>query len=236
MNKLVFLLICTPVIVIFAQTVKPELASRGVKGSTADGFQVEINGPIEQVRVSFEKFLRESGKLKISDGLLTLTNPVIGGSEFLKYSVYGFATSAEKQLEGQPLRSVVWVGKVSSEWSGVDSLSLTAGIKDLVYRFGIKFYRDQIQLQIDETQQAIDATERRLQKLSTENKDFNEKLVNNEQDKIRLEKALQQNAVDHETLLRKIDLNKKAQDSVANATVQIRKVLDAQKEKQLKVN
>ncbi|MBM3178050.1 MAG: hypothetical protein FJZ78_08600 [Bacteroidetes bacterium] len=236
MNKLVLTLICLPVFAIVAQTVKPEVASRSIKNANADGFQVEITGPIEQVRPSFERFLRESGKLKISDGLITVTNPVIGGSEFPKYAIYGSAAPAEKQAEGQPLKSVVWIGKIAAEWSGVDSLSLTAGIKDLAHRFGIKFYRDQIQLQIDETQKAIDATERRLQKLSAENRDFNEKLVSNEQDKIRLEKALQQNAVDHETLLRKIDMNKKAQDSVTNASAQIRKVLDAQKEKQLKVN
>jgi len=61
-------------------------------------------------------------------------------------------------------------------------------------------------------------------------------LSNNEQEKTQLEKQLQSNSLEHAVLLQKIENNKKSQDSVVNAGLQIKKVLEAQKEKQKKVN
>ena len=60
--------------------------------------------------------------------------------------------------------------------------------------------------------------------------------MSNEQDLIKLEKAIVDNKNEHVILLQKLDANKLSQDSVTNAAVQIRKVLDAQKEKKQKVN
>jgi len=44
------------------------------------------------------------------------------------------------------------------------------------------------------------------------------------------------NQLDHFVLLQKIENNKKSQDSVANAGVQIKKVVESHKERQRKVN
>ena len=90
--------------------------------------------------------------------------------------------------------------------------------------------------QIDEAQQASDAVDKQKQRLLNQNKDLANKLVNNEQQKIQLEKSLETNKLDHLVLLQKIENNKKSQDSVANAGVQIKKVVELHKERQRKVN
>jgi hypothetical protein len=109
-------------------------------------------------------------------------------------------------------------------------------LEKLVYRFGVKFYRDQIQKEIDEAQQASYAVDKQKQRLLNQNKDLVNKLANNEQQKIQLEKSLETNKLDHFVLLQKIENNKKSQDSVANAGVQIKKVVEVHKERQRKVN
>jgi hypothetical protein len=67
-------------------------------------------------------------------------------------------------------------------------------------------------------------------------KDLNLKLSNNEQEKLHLEKSLEANSLEHAVILQKLVNNKKSQDSISNAGLQIKKMLDAKKEKQKKVN
>jgi hypothetical protein len=109
-------------------------------------------------------------------------------------------------------------------------------VNKVVFQFGVRFYHDLVQKEIDQSQQAFDATEKQKTRLINQNKDLNLRLGNNEQEKIHLEKSLEANALEKAVLLQKLENNKKAQDSVVNAGVQIKKVLDAQIEKQKKIN
>ena len=59
-------------------------------------------------------------------------------------------------------------------------------VEKLVYQFGVRFYRDQIQIDIDESQQAFDATEKQQARLTNQNKDLNLRLGNNEQERVHL--------------------------------------------------
>jgi len=105
-----------------------------------------------------------------------------------------------------------------------------------VYQFGIKYYKDKIQAQIDEAQRAFDATTRQGQRLVNQNKDLTIQLGNNEQEKVKLEERLQANALEHAVLIQKLENNKLAQDSVVQAGDQIKKVIELHKERQGKVN
>jgi hypothetical protein len=51
-----------------------------------------------------------------------------------------------------------------------------------------------------------------------------------------LEKSLENNKTENQELLKRIEQNKKAQDSVAVAAEQIKKVVEMHKERQRKVN
>ncbi|HTJ52515.1 MAG TPA: hypothetical protein VL443_23810, partial [Cyclobacteriaceae bacterium] len=102
--------------------------------------------------------------------------------------------------------------------------------------FGVQFYRDKIQEQIDESNRALSAVERQQQRFSNQNRDLNMKLEDNKREKIQLEKSLVDNKTEYETLLKKIEKNKKDQDSLITSNEQIKKVIEAQKARQGKVN
>ena len=143
-------------------------------------------------------------------------------------TLYGTVTGDDKKAQ-------VWLGIDTAEWK-TSSSAILERIEKLAYQFGVNFYRDQIQKEIDESQRAFEATEKQKVRLTNQVKDLNLRLSNNEQEKNHLEKSLEANSLEHAVLLQKLTNNKKSQDSVANAGVQIKKVLEAQKEKQKKVN
>lgn len=212
-----------------AQKVTTEKDSRKIKGLDADGYYTELSASAESVSDAFNKYLRTIGKTRSASGITTITGPTLGGSVYEKMLIYG-------ESKGDLNKTRAWIGLVPSEWEGRDTDALLGQLKDLVYQFGVKYYRDQIQFQIDETQSAMDATDRKLLKLTSQGTDLSEKLVANEQEKIKLEKALELNASSHVLLVQKIEANKKAQDSLTNAAANIRKVLEGHKERQQKVN
>jgi hypothetical protein len=79
-------------------------------------------------------------------------------------------------------------------------------------------------------------TEKQQLRLQSDDKNLKAKLEFNQKEKIRLEKALVDNALEYENLLKSIDKNKKDQDSVLTATDQIKKMVELHKERQKKVN
>lgn len=229
MKVIVSILLVITIQISYSQKVITTRDTRQIKATSASGYAAELSGENEVISQAFNKFIKDFGKTRTSGGVTTINSPILGGTTYEKNAAYAV-------VKGDALKSTVWMGLISEEWPEADIETLTAAMKDLVYQFGVKFYRDQIQKEIDQTQQALDATDRKLQRLMTQNKDLNTRLVNNEQEKIKIEKSLEDNITEHVILLQKIDANKVSQDSVTNAGLQIRKVLDAQKERQQKVN
>lgn len=213
----------------FSQKVTVSKDTRSLKGGEATGYSADIKGASTDVLQAFNRFVKDFGKIRTSSGIITVSAPVLGGNIYDKNSAYAI-------VKGDAINSTVWMGIIKNEWPESDTDALSEQIKDIIYRFGITYYRNLIQQEIDQTQQALDATDRRLQKLIAQNKDFNTKLIANEEEKIRLEKAIAENKNENLILNQKIQGNKVSQDSVTNAAVQIKKVLDAQKERQQKVN
>lgn len=231
MNKFSFLLICLCISTAsFAQlTVVVKSKSEKIIGASADGYASELIGKKEDVTSAWGKFLKDIGKAKNPGGTITITEPAVGATVYEKGILYA-------TVEGNEEKATVWLGLNKEEWTVNDIEIVNKELEKLVYRFGVKFYRDQIQKEIDEAQQASDAVDKQKQRLLNQNKDLVNKLVNNEQQKIQLEKSLETNKLDHFVLLQKIENNKKSQDSVANAGVQIKKVVEVHKERQRKVN
>jgi hypothetical protein len=213
----------------FAQTVTVNKQQDRVKGENTDGYGTELDGTKDEISIAWSKFLKEVGKGKSANDLIVINDPTIGTSLYPKCVLY--ATSSGGMEKGK-----VWVGLKESEWTVNNFDVVYSELEKLVYRFGVKFYSDKIQLQIDEAQRASNAVDKQKQRLLNQNKDLVVKLSDNEKEKIRLEKALEANKLEHEVLLVKIEGNKKAQDSVAQAGIQIKKVVELHKERQLKVN
>lgn len=212
-----------------AQKVTVAKRSEKIKSETAVVYTTPMEAGKEEVNTALIKFLKDIGKTRQGAELITISDPVFNGTAFAKKSFYAAAKGDEKT-------SQVWMGLVPSEWEPADTTLVNRELKQFVYQFGIKFYKDKVQAQIDETQQALDAVDRQQQRLTNQNRDLTNKLSNNQQQKIQLEKSLEANKVENAILLQKIQNNKMAQDSINNATLQIKKVMDIHKEKLRGIN
>jgi hypothetical protein len=210
-----------------AQTVKVKKDKATIKGESMEGYSVDLDGSLADVNSALSRFLKTIGKVKQSD-FFTLNEPGINGQ------VYTQPLYAIAKQEGQ--RTSAWLGFNSAVFAKEDADRLIKDLESVVKDFGIRFYHDKIQQQIDESEKARQTVEKQQQRLLNENKMLNNKLESNKKQKVNLEKAIEDNKNEYASLLKRIEDNKRAQDSVAVAAEQIKKVVDAHKEKQRKVN
>lgn len=211
-----------------AQTVKVKKESARIKGENIEGFEIELEGAYADVNASFVKYVKALGKVKQSGDEITINEPTLNSTN---YSVPVFATTKEKGKN-----TSVWIGIKSSEWPTDHVDKVNKEVEKQLYDFGVKFYRDKIQVQVDETLRASQAVEKQQQRLINQNKELNTKLEDNKREKIQLEKSIANNSLEYETLLKKIEKNKHDQDSVAIAGGQIKKATEMHKVRQSKVN
>ncbi|MFM8913033.1 MAG: hypothetical protein ACKOE6_08985, partial [Flammeovirgaceae bacterium] len=176
------------------------------------------------------RFLKEIGKIKfLSSDPVVVTEPNINGTVYPKGVIYALTTESGSV-------TTVWLGARATEWESKDFGFIQKQLEKFTNQFGIRFYREKMQAQIDETQQAADAVEKQALRFINQGKDLANKLTNNELEKIKLEKAVEANKLENAALKIKIENNKKAQDSIANVAVQVKKVKEAQMEKLRKIN
>jgi hypothetical protein len=213
-----------------AQTVKVKTQQQRVKGENVDGFAVDLDGKRADVTSSLTKYLKEIGKVKfLSSDPLVITDPVFNGTVYPKGSIYAFTNESGNVV-------TAWLGIRPIEWESKDASFINKQLDRMANDFGLRFYREQAQAQIDETQQALDAVDKQTLRFLNQGKDLATKLTNNELEKIKLEKAIENNKLENAVLKVKIENNRKAQDSLANVAVQIKKVKETQTEKLKKIN
>ena len=205
-----------------AQAVDVKQETAWIDGAKMNGFQVDLVGSSEEVKTSLSRFLKSIGKPKTSGDHFEILEPTIAGKKSVDI-LYATSKTLGKT-------TAAWLGSSASEATGPDR-----EIQRLVYDFAVTFYREKIQLQIDESLRALQAVEKQQLRLINQHKDLNNKIDNNGKEKIALEKALVQNKADLEDLTRKLVSNGQAQDSVAVAAEQIRKIVEMHRERQRKV-
>jgi hypothetical protein len=220
-------LLCLVVVRADCQTVKVTKERSTVKGEAMEGYAVELEGSLAEVNTSFMRFLKTIGKVKQSE-VIVVNEPNLNGLGYTQ-PVFGVTNENGKT-------ATAWLGFHSPSFSKQDAEKLTKELEKVMKDFGVKFYRDKIQAQIDESMRATQAVEKQQQRLQYENRMLGNKIEDNKKEKVRLEKSIENNKQEYENLLIRIEQNKKAQDSVATAAEQIRKVVEAQREKQRKVN
>lgn len=199
------------------------------KENKIDGYTIELTGTVEEVMTSYGKYLKTFGKIKSSGNQQQVLEAKIN-SNACTAPLYGTTLS-----KGE--KTTVRLGLKPSEWT-TPALAeqVLTDLEKVLYDFGVKFYRDKVQVDIDESVRAQQAAEKQTLRLQNENKTMNSKLDFNQKEKIRLEKLLAENKLEYETLLSSIAKNKKDQDSVLVATDQIKKMVEIHKERQRKVN
>lgn len=214
---------------VFAQKVIVTKRSERIKNESAEGYSSDLDAKAEDVRAQLNRFMKEAGKTKTNDDVITVNEPVVNGTVYMTGILY--ATVA-----GSDVKTRVWIGILPGEWNASEVEGVTKEIEQLVYRFGIKYYKDVIQKQIDEAQQAADAVTKQAQKTTNEGESLNRKLKANDDEKVRLEKALEANKLEDLVLKQKIINNKKSLDSLVVAGSTIKTMIDSHKERQGKVN
>lgn len=214
----------------YSQTITVTKQKEKVKSESVDVYALSLEGKKEDVASAWNKYLKEIGKLKQSTTPMTISEPVISGTS---YPANVFYADLNKVNETQ---YTVWAGINPAEWTEAERGRVERELEKLVYQFGIVYYRQRMQVQIDETQQALDAVEKQKQRTLNQNKDLTLKLSNNDREKIQLEKSLEANKLENAALKIRLENNKKTQDSLANVTLQIKKMMETHKEKQKKIN
>src|SRR5579859_5190035 len=214
----------------WSQTVTVKKQNEKIKGESVEGASTELAGKLSDVNSQWTKFLKEVGRVKLfsSDPLL-VTEPNFNGTVYPKGIVYAYIFENGNQTR-------VWLGILPREWDEGEGAIAAREVEKLVYQFGIRYNRDQVQGQINETQEAVDAVARQMQRLVNQNKEMTIRLVNNEKERIQLQKSAENNKLESEALKIKLEKNKKAQDSLANAADQIRKGKETHQERLRKIN
>lgn len=214
----------------WSQTVTVKKQKEKIKGESVEGYSTELDGKLSDVNTSWTKFLKDIGRVKLfSSDPIVVTEPNFNGTVYPKGTMYAYVFENGNQTR-------VWLGLLPKEWEEKDIDVANQETEKLVYQFGIRYNREKVQKQIDETQSAADAVEKQTQRLISQNKEMTIQLANNEKEKIHLEKSIQNNKLEYEALKIKLEKNKKAQDSLANASVQIKKVKDTHEERLRKIN
>ncbi len=229
MKKLLIILAMCISTCAFAQKVTVNKKSEKIKGETAEGYGTDLEGKKETVAAAWGKFLKDLGKIKSGSDYQFVENPALSGTVYSTGIVY-FTASGDQE------KATVWIGIKAAEWTVNDIKLVENQLEKSVYQFGVKYYRDKIQAQIDEAQHALDAVVRQQQRHTTQNLDLTIKLRNNEQEKIQLDKSIEVNKLEHLVVLQKLANIKKSQDSVAMVAEKIKKVIEMHKERQRKVN
>jgi len=229
MNKFSVIVFCFLAVSVQAQKVTVTSQTEKVKDESVEGYTTELEGKKNEVNDAWIKFLKEIGKVRQSVDPVTLSEPTFNGLNFSNGIIYSV-------VKGKGEKTSVWWGIKSSEWEKSNVNRINNELEKGAYRFGVKYYRDIIQVQIDEAQQALDAVEKQKLRFSNQQKDMAIQLSNNEQEKIQLDKSLEANTLENTMLKAKLIENKKAQDSLVEATVQIKKIKLLHQERQRKVN
>jgi hypothetical protein len=209
----------------YAQKVTVTKNTERVNGKNCDGYSTELTGSSEEVNSSLTKYLKTFGKVKATGNQFQVSEAQVN---LTKYINPFFASTKTK---GNQI--LVWMG-ASDESDSVKSIQRE--LEKLVYNFGVKFYKDKIQADVDESLRAEAAAEKQQQRLTLEGKNLASRQEMNAKEKIRLEKSLADNKQDSIKFVKALVKNKLSQDSLSIAAEQIKKMVEAHKERQRKVN
>ena len=208
-----------------AQKVSVSAGQERINGKNCEGYSTLLTGTLEEVNTALAKYLKTFGKVKSNGNQFQVLEAQVN---LTRYVNPFFAVTKAKGAQVS-----VWMG-ASEESDSVKSIRNE--LEKLAYNFGVKFYKDKIQGDIDESLRAQNAAEKQQQRLTLEGKNLASRQEMNAKEKIRLQKALADNRLDSAKFVHALARNKKSLDSLAIATDQIKKMVETHKERQRKVN
>ena len=199
---------------IWAQTVSTAEKSERLLGRQIKGYSTTLVGT--DVREAWLKYLRAHGRVRDRESYLEVRD--------LSFISAKQDTVFSKLNQGQAT-TAIWVGSTGKQ----------LGLQEFLHSFGVKYYQDEIQEEIDESQRVERMTVRQQQRLTNENKNLNLRLESNARDSIRLVESVEKNRLEKVDLVQRLEDNAQAQDSVKIELEKIRGVIEQQKEEKAAV-
>jgi hypothetical protein len=227
MKKFVLVPFLLVFVVSFGQTVVVKKEKQKIKNDNIYCFTTTLDGNAEDVNNALVKFLKGYGKPKQQEEAIVLAECIVNGQAYSR-PLYG--GSRQAGVGGQ-----AWIGVNLKEWA-TDSTMIVNRLEAMVKEFGVNFYRDKIQVQIDEAQRAVDIVNRQQQRTLNEQQSIQQKIENNKKDYQQLLKDIQKNRADSAALVVRMSVNKAGTDSLRTVSEKVRQALMFQKERQGKVN
>ena len=210
-----------------AQTVLVKQETQKIKGVNLYGFTTNIEAPAPEVSSALVRYLKTYGKPKIQDNQITLSETTLSGQ------VYTKALFASSEVKGNGTKA--WMGINLKEWAA-DSSVVLSQLEGMVKQFGVNFYRDKIQAQIDEAQKAVDIVDKQQQRTLNEQQNIQQRIESNKREHQQLLKAIQKNRADSAALVIRLQQNKASTDSLKVVSEKVKQALIFQRERQSKVN
>ncbi len=212
---------------LFAQTVLVKQENQKIKGESLYGFATTIEAPASEVSNALVRYLKTYGKPKVQDNQITVSETTFSGQAYTK------ALIASSELKGNSTKA--WMGINLKEWAA-DSSVVLSQLEDMVKQFGVNFYRDKIQAQIDEAQKAVDIVDKQQQRTLNEQQNIQQRIESNKREHQQLVKAIQKNRADSAALVIRLQVNKASNDSLKVVSEKVKQALIFQRERQSKVN
>lgn len=209
------------------QTVVVKKEKQKIKNDNIYSFATTLEAGTAEVNSALLKFLKSYGKPKQQDEAIVIAECIISGQAYTK-PLYGGIRQVSTSTNA-------WIGVNLKEWAA-DSLMVIGRLEAMVKEFGVNFYRDKIQVQIDEAQRAVDIVNRQQQRTLNEQQNIQQKIESNKKEYQQLLKDIQKNRADSVALVIRMNQNKAGTDSLRTVSEKVKQALVFQKERQGKVN
>lgn len=227
MKKFVLLPFLLISVLSLGQTVIVKKEKQKIKNDNIYSFATTLDANTEEVNGALLKFLKGYGKPKQQEEAIVLAECIVSGQAYAK-PLYGGTRQAGKV-------SHAWIGVNLKEWA-TDSTMIVSRLEAMVKEFGVNFYRDKIQAQIDEAQRAVDIVSKQQQRTLNEQQSIQQKIENNKKEYQQLLKDIRKNRADSVALVIRMNQNKAGTDSLRVVSEKVKQALVFQKERQGKVN
>ncbi len=216
-------------IIAYAQIITVEPSSAIIEGNSRPGLATKIVLDKKFVDRSWIRKMKDLGRPDVVKGGAYLLRNIIVPS--LRPEPVNWYSVVEATPEGIIL---FWAFDLGTHFiSDTSSTFKTASV--LLHEFAVQVYRDDMNLQIAEADKTLDAAVRQHDKQVEQGLKINQSIQKNKIEKLRLEKAIQDNSNDLVKLKNDSSSNKMQQGNLLDEIEKIRRVIEEKKSKLLKI-
>lgn len=209
----------------FGQSVIVEEDSKNVGGSKRKGLSTSIQLDPDYVSGHWKDFLKNYGRVSTSGNDFTVEAPQIPGIATGE-GTFIYST-IKKERDASSVFMTIDLGKGDME-NGSEEY---AKAKEMLHKFGVEVYRSDVQIQIDDAENAVAATVKFQEKTIEDGKKLEQKIIKNTEEKQKLEMLLEQNKNEKVVLDSLVVQNQLDQKKMEEEVIKMKEALEIVKGK-----